>query len=252
MKRVLAVILIIAALLVTGCATKGPEAAFSADVTSGTPPLEVSFTDESTGDPTSWSWDFGDGSTSTEQNPTHTFADTGSFDVTLVCSNENDADTLTMPAYIVVTDAPYSEEVVGDFTFKWRTRGEVIDVILSAPTTGWVAVGFDPTTAMKDANYIIGYVDGEKVTIIDEFGDGNFSHTPDTDLEGADDVANADGSEADGSTTISFTIPLDSGDDNDKVLAVGQTYKVIFAYGPDGADDFTTKHASRASADIEL
>ena len=46
----------------------------------------VSFTDRSSNDPQSWRWDFGDGTTSNERNPTHTFA-LGVFDVTLVTSN---------------------------------------------------------------------------------------------------------------------------------------------------------------------
>lgn len=48
-----------------------PVASFSANVTSGTSPLSVVFTDSSTNSPTSWLWDFGDGSNSTLQNPTH-------------------------------------------------------------------------------------------------------------------------------------------------------------------------------------
>ena len=43
----------------------------------GVAPVEVSFTDTSTGEPTSWTWDFGDGTTSTERNPVHTYAAAG-------------------------------------------------------------------------------------------------------------------------------------------------------------------------------
>ncbi len=43
----------------------------------------ISFTDTSSGDPSSWSWDFGDGSASTLQNPTHSFASQGDFEVSL-------------------------------------------------------------------------------------------------------------------------------------------------------------------------
>lgn len=49
-----------------------PVAAFTSNVTSGSNPLAVQFTDQSTNNPTSWLWNFGDGTTSTEQNPTHT------------------------------------------------------------------------------------------------------------------------------------------------------------------------------------
>ncbi|HKK79025.1 MAG TPA: PKD domain-containing protein, partial [Phaeodactylibacter sp.] len=54
----------------------------------------VAFSDASTFFPTSWNWDFGDGTTSTEQNPTHTYADPGTYDVRLEVCNENGCDTL--------------------------------------------------------------------------------------------------------------------------------------------------------------
>ena len=46
-----------------------PHADFSADKTKGITPFTVKFTDRSTGSPTGWTWDFGDGGTSSEQNP---------------------------------------------------------------------------------------------------------------------------------------------------------------------------------------
>ena len=50
-----------------------PTAAFSGTPTSGQAPLNVQFTDSSTGSPTSWSWSFGDGAGSTAQSPSHTY-----------------------------------------------------------------------------------------------------------------------------------------------------------------------------------
>jgi PKD repeat protein len=67
---------------------------FSAWHGSGYVPLAVTFIDLSAGGPTSWLWDFGDGSKDTVQNPTHTYDDTGYFDVKLVVTNQVDADSL--------------------------------------------------------------------------------------------------------------------------------------------------------------
>jgi len=67
--------------------TSIPVAAFSADVTSGQSPLTVQFEDRSTGQPTSWLWKFGDGGSSTVQNPVHVFADPGVYSVQLTAGN---------------------------------------------------------------------------------------------------------------------------------------------------------------------
>ncbi|MCP3915698.1 MAG: PKD domain-containing protein [bacterium] len=60
-----------------------PGAAFAAAPTTGTAPLAVTFTDQSSGMPTGWLWSFGDGATSNAQNPTHTYASCGRYTVTL-------------------------------------------------------------------------------------------------------------------------------------------------------------------------
>ena len=64
-----------------------PVASFTASPTSGTAPLNVAFTDTSTGSPTSWAWAFGDGGTSTTQNPSHTYSTAGTFTATLTATN---------------------------------------------------------------------------------------------------------------------------------------------------------------------
>ena len=81
-----------------------PTADFTADVTSGTTPLAVSFTDASTDVPTAWSWTFGDGGTSSAQNPSHTYTTAGTYTVSLTASNAFGSDVLTRTDYITVTD----------------------------------------------------------------------------------------------------------------------------------------------------
>lgn len=74
---------------------------FSASLYYGEAPLTVTFTDLSTGTPTSWLWNFGDGFTSTEQNPVHTFIYYGPFKVTLIASNESYTDSTYK--YVITT-----------------------------------------------------------------------------------------------------------------------------------------------------
>jgi PKD repeat protein len=75
---------------------------FTANVTSGTIPLTVKFTDTSTGSPTSWNWSFGDGSMSALQNPIHTYPNTGKFTVSLNVTNAGGSNVSTRVNYISV------------------------------------------------------------------------------------------------------------------------------------------------------
>ncbi|MBU1369586.1 MAG: PKD domain-containing protein [Bacteroidetes bacterium] len=83
---------------------EAPVADFTANPTLGDAPLEVNFTDQSTNDPTSWLWDFGDGTTSTQQNPTKTYNSEGTYNITLTVSNTYGSNTLTKDNYITVTN----------------------------------------------------------------------------------------------------------------------------------------------------
>jgi PKD repeat protein len=83
-----------------GVTEPAPVAALSADVTSGGRPLEVEFTDESTGTITSWLWDFGNGYTSTEQNPSHTYYYAGDYTVTLTVTGPAGSDIETVLIHV--------------------------------------------------------------------------------------------------------------------------------------------------------
>jgi PKD repeat protein len=80
-----------------------PTVAFIASPLSGDAPLTVDFTDQSTDGPTTWSWDFGDTSSSTTQHPSHTYTSPGTYDVTLTVTNADGSGSLTKSAYITVT-----------------------------------------------------------------------------------------------------------------------------------------------------
>jgi PKD repeat protein len=80
-----------------------PWAYISAKPTSGKAPLTVQFTDKSKYKPIQWEWNFGDGTTSTEQNPSHVYKTPGKYTVTLVAKNAGGSDSDTIKNYIVVT-----------------------------------------------------------------------------------------------------------------------------------------------------
>jgi len=81
-----------------------PEAAFTASLTNGSNPLTVFFTDQSINGPMSWVWEFGDGTVSTVQNPSHTYILPGDYTVQLTASNSYGSDTFAAIDYISVQD----------------------------------------------------------------------------------------------------------------------------------------------------
>lgn len=80
-----------------------PTASASADVVSGSAPLTVNFSDRSGMTPTSWLWEFGDGTTSASQNPSHTYTTAGTYSVRLTATNAQGSTSYQMT--IVVLDA---------------------------------------------------------------------------------------------------------------------------------------------------
>ena len=83
---------------------KTPVADFFTNLTSGNAPLKVLFTNNSTGAPNFWYWDFGDDINSKHAlNATHTFSEPGKYDVSLTVTNENGSNTWSMPGYITVS-----------------------------------------------------------------------------------------------------------------------------------------------------
>lgn len=70
-----------------------PYVSFYADPSTGYAPLTVQFNDLSSGSPTAWVWDFGDGDVSTEQSPVHTYLRPGVYTVSLTATNEYGSTT---------------------------------------------------------------------------------------------------------------------------------------------------------------
>lgn len=140
--------------------------------------------------------------------------------------------------------------VAKDIAFEWKVEAQNLVIKLSAATTGWIGVGFNPSKVMRDANIIIGYVKDGNVFIRDDFGTKEKRHSADVELGGQDNILTKKGSETNGTTTIEFSIPLDSGDKYDQKLIPGKEYKILLATGED--DSFTKKHKKKAKVTITL
>jgi len=130
-----------------------PKANFSMNATNGNPPLTIQFNDSSNY-ATSWSWVFGDGGASTEQNPVHTFLKTGNYTVTLKASNENGSSSFNTT--VLAKQLPTAD-------FKTNvTKGNVplyvqfTDLSLNAESRSWDFTS-DGTADSGDLNPVYTY-----------------------------------------------------------------------------------------------
>ncbi|OUJ74185.1 hypothetical protein BXP70_10645 [Hymenobacter crusticola] len=83
--------------------TQPPTAAFTSNYVLGGCQNPVQFTDQSQNVPTAWLWSFGDGTTSTQQNPSHTYTASGSYTVSLKATNAYGTNTTQTANYIVIS-----------------------------------------------------------------------------------------------------------------------------------------------------
>jgi len=119
-----------------GTAMPSLDADFTSNVTQGKPPLIVAFTDTSQGQVDGWSWDFGDGTFSSEKNPVHSFDAAGSYTVILTVHNPCQRDAEKKPDLVSVGSVP-----VPEFSQN-RTSGPAPLAVLfteesSGVPTGW-------------------------------------------------------------------------------------------------------------------
>jgi uncharacterized protein (TIGR02145 family) len=92
-----------------------PKADFSVSNTNIILGREISFKDVSANEPTSWQWDFGDGSKSTKTNPIHIYEDVGNYTVSLIVTNNFGADTLIKSNIISVFNEGAPIDYEGNF-----------------------------------------------------------------------------------------------------------------------------------------
>ncbi len=150
-----------------------PVASFSSNITQGCTPLVVNFTDNSTGSPASWLWDFGNGNTSTVKNPGAFYTTPGVYTVKLIVTNASGSDSLIKPYYIKSFAPPkanfFSNDTLGcepsivNFTdisvpqsapiLSWYWNfGDGYSSALQNPTHTYSQGNFTVYLTVKDAN----------------------------------------------------------------------------------------------------
>lgn len=127
------------------------EARFAADVTSGVKPLTVHFTDESTGNPVTWAWDFGDGGVSAEQHPVHEYLTEGTYDVKLTVSDGTNSYALSKEKYIKVLPDQQNCD-----TLQFPLTGTYTYYVVTNGNSGYVS-GNNSYQDKAKANYYFSY-----------------------------------------------------------------------------------------------
>lgn len=132
-----------------------PTAQFSANPFEGTAPLTVKFTDGSTGSPTSWAWDFGDGGISNETSPSHTYTTAGTYSVTLTVSNATGSHAESKINLITVSEPPPPTTPTGISldVDAYKVRGaKTADLTWSGATSANVDVYRNGSVVVTTAN----------------------------------------------------------------------------------------------------
>ena len=163
-----------------------PGAAFTANKTSGCAPLVVTFTDQSTGTPTTWNWSFPGGAPAAfvgQNPPAITYAGPGSYTVTLVVTNPSGNDTETKTSYVVVNNCP---PPVADFSASPTSvcTGQQVgffDLSTNSPTSwAWTFTGGSPATSTSQFPFITYATPGVydvTLTATNPYGPGTITKT---------------------------------------------------------------------------
>lgn len=167
------------------------------------------------------------------------------------CSKEKGTEAGGKPQQAATGDHGYKYKIiVQDMEFNWRPSGDTLQLMIRAKTKGWVGVGFNATEGMKDAWFIMGFVQNGKATVTEQHGNSLTTHREKLDLGGTSSVTNATGTEQNNVTEIRFTIPIRPAGTVDKPLNVTGDTVVLLAYGK--SKQIAQLHAFRAKVTVNL
>lgn len=138
----------------------------------------------------------------------------------------------------------------GNFQIHWKVEGQYLYIGIKAKTTGWVSLGFNATSKLRNVDYVFGWVSDGKTSVSDEYSaDYHGQHQTDVSLGGKDDVTEFGGQENNGYTVIEFKRALVTGDTFDANLTQGDL-SIIWAYA--SSDNISSAHRQRGYGQIQI
>ncbi|GAB4246249.1 MAG: hypothetical protein Tsb0034_25180 [Ekhidna sp.] len=136
------------------------------------------------------------------------------------------------------------------FKLEWTHQNDYLQISLSAPSTGWVAVGFTKGFGIVKTNLIQGCISDGKVFIQDQYVTDVGKHLPVETMGVESRIFDLDAIESDGTTTLSFSLFKAKVDDIHYDLSEGNTINVWLAYSV--SDDFNHHSRKRILRKITL
>lgn len=143
-----------------------------------------------------------------------------------------------------------NSKTLNGMTVNWQHCSDSIQIEMSAPTGGWLCIGFNEKDEITHANLFMGCVRDNKVELVEHYVISPGNYKPIRDLGILDRVRIIEGAEKDGVTTIRFTIHLNTNNSHQKDLSIGTALSLIMAYSME--DDFQHHSIMRTSTQIQL
>jgi hypothetical protein len=132
----------------------------------------------------------------------------------------------------------------------WQFEKDLIHFQMSAPTTGWVTIGFNESSTIKNAYLLMGRVLNGKTEVVEHFTLSPGKYKPITELGGKTMVNHISGQERAGTSTIKFSLPMGMLSKYQKQLIKDRKYHMIMAFSRE--DDFQHHSIMRTSVEVQL
>lgn len=199
-----------------------PDAIFTEDKSGGDKPCTIQFTDHSTGDFITWSWTFGDGGSSSEQNPTHVYTTAGTYTVTLTIAGPGGTDDM-IATKVITSGVPPGVQctycTTGTTPANWYLRYAGFTGALAfvngdygpVPQIGGYPCNYNLTGDIRTQNWMEIYVSSGHLHL---YGKG---HLVDAYNEEHWDLAHT--TPLDGGATYTFHNPMEDGNQDEECSA---------------------------------
>lgn len=147
-----------------------------------------------------------------------------------------------------ISHDPPSQIEVNGMRVVWEIAGKSIDFELSAPTRGWLAIGFNASEDLEGTYLVMSCVEAGKVKVVEHKTLAPGDYRPITDLGGKASVEILGGNEQGNASQVHFRIPQQVSDGFHKSLLPGSKWRLLVAYSRE--DDF--KHHSMMRTNIAI